>query len=79
MEKIKRKLTEQECEEIGGHFWKYWTAADVIDPKTFNTTLNHLMIYSPQQLTKYRGCPVCGKIQYLKPEEWIDDEYDNKK
>lgn len=36
MMKVKdRKLTEKECINSGGHFWKYWDSTQGINEDTF--------------------------------------------
>lgn len=70
MEKIERKFTEKECEEIGGHFWKYWNANDSIDEKTFEYSGYNYDVYYPNGAPQYRGCPACGRIEILIPAQW---------
>lgn len=77
MEKIERKFTEKECEEIGGHFWKYWDKSMDVDKITFNPTGIINCVYYPNGAPKFRGCPVCGRIEILVPAQW--EEYSKGK
>ena len=69
--KIERKFTPEECIENGGHFWKYWSANDSIDPKTFNQGNIRYDVYYPNGEPQYRGCPLCGTVEQ-EIHDWVN-------
>lgn len=73
MMKVKdRKLTEKECINSGGHFWKYWDSTQGINEDTFEKNGYIFDVYYPNGAPKYRGCPLCGRIESMIPAQWIE-------
>ena len=70
------ELIEDECVAHGGHFWKHWSGNDVVDRKTFeiDNSFGSKCMYYPNGEPKYRGCPLCGREEVLKPAQWV--QYD---
>ena len=64
-----KKLTEQECLDIGGHCWNYYTANDAVDEFGNRSGISYA-IYFPDGEPKYRACKHCGKKQSETPSEW---------
>lgn len=69
-----RKLTEKECINSGGHFWKHWSANTPVDPNTFEPDFScgSYAVYYPNGEPQYRGCPLCGRIEILNPAQWTE-------
>jgi hypothetical protein len=65
------RLTEEECVERGGHFWREWQGNDTVDEnfnkRPFSTLLNFI---GPEP--KHRGCPICGRREDLVRGYWKD-------
>ena len=64
-----KKLTEQECLEIGGHCWTYYYANDVLDKNGNKTCMRH-SVYYPDGEPRYRRCKHCGKNEAETKSEW---------
>lgn len=78
MKNNERKLTEEECVKSGGHFWKYWDATQGVNDITFELNgFSYLAYYPNGNAPSFRGCPLCGRIEMLKPAQW--EEYQKGK
>lgn len=66
-------LSEEECVKHGGHFWKYYDNTDILKPNFEKSGSN---IWSNKPIIRYRGCPICGRIEKEVPAYWerIDDK-----
>ena len=69
---VDRKFTEEECVANGGHFWKYWSGNDIVDPINFeiDNSCGRKLGYYPDGEPQYRGCPLCGRKEVLIPARW---------
>jgi hypothetical protein len=64
-----KKLTEQECKEIGGHCWNYHSANECVDERGELTGVR-IAMYFPDGEPRYRTCKHCGKTESESPSEW---------
>lgn len=67
-----RMFTEEQCVAKGGHFWKYWSGNNVVDPINFeiDNSCGSNLVYFPGVTPQYRGCPLCGRKEVLIPARW---------
>lgn len=64
-----KKLTEQECLDIGGHCWNYFSANDAVDEFGNSTGIGRL-VYYPDGEPRYRKCKHCRKTEREIPSRW---------
>ncbi len=71
-----KKLTVEECLEIGGHCWNYYSANTCVDEfgnKQGNKSggWSHA-VYYPNGEPRYRTCKHCGFKQREQKAKWVD-------
>lgn len=71
---IERTFTQAECTANGGHFWSEWDASQTVDPKTFSIdySAGQIAVYYPNGAPRFRGCPLCGRVEKYIPGRWVE-------
>ena len=72
-----RKFTEEECVANGGHFWNYYSANTEVDENFKPTGMSYCMYFHNGE-PRYRGCPLCGRVEY-EVHEWRKEDKSNLK
>ena len=68
MSDLERPLSEEECKNLGGHYWNYHGANDVVNEFGEYQGTRTLMYY-PDGESQLRTCGICGKRE-KKVERW---------